>query len=309
MKNHGICVILNIGSGKPDAKSEPDNIQAAFASHGAEITLKVIRKGSRLLAETRKAVDEGYKTIVAAGGDGTICGVASVLNGGTIAMGILPLGTFNYFARSLDLPMDITEAAGVIVKDHSMPLRIGMVNDSMFLNNASLGAYPAILAAREDIYRRWGRSRAAAYWAVIKTLLTARRSMRLRLTVDGKSRDVRAPLVFVVNNAYQLEQMNLDGAEKIKAGEMALFIAPDATRFGILRHAVAVATGLASVERNFELVGGREIDIQNLDRPTRGKRTIAKDGERERIAGPYRFRIVQEGLRVLVPAGRIAEVR
>ncbi len=309
MKNPGICVILNIGSGKPDAKSQPDSIREAFASHGAEITLKIIRKGSRLQAETTKAVQEGFKTIVAAGGDGTICGVASILNGSPVVMGILPLGTFNYFARSLDLPLDITEAAGVIVKGHSMPLRIGMVNDSMFLNNASLGAYPAILATREKIYRRWGRSRVAAYWAVIKTLASARRSMRLRLTVDGKSRDVRAPLVFVVNNAYQLEQMNLDGADKIKVGEMALFIAPDATRFGIMRHAVAVATGLASADRNFELVGGKEIDIQNLDRPTRGKRTIAKDGERERIAGPYRFRIVQDGLRVLVPSGRTVEVR
>ena len=309
MEDPGICVILNAGSGKPDAKSQPDSIRAAFSSLGADITLKVITNGSRLMAETKSALDEGFRTIVAAGGDGTICAVAGVLSGSDTVMGILPLGTFNYVARSLDLPMDIPTAAKVIVDGHTMPLRIGTVNDSMFLNNASMGAYPAILEAREDIYRRWGRSQIAAYWAVIKTLVTARRPMRLRLTVDGESRDIRSPLVFIVNNAYQLEQMKLEGANKITAGEMALFIAPDTTRFGMIRHAVAVALGRAAAEQDFELLGGKEIDLENTDRPARSKRTIAKDGERERLRGPFRFRLVMNALRVLVPAERVTQVR
>ena len=309
MKNLGICVILNVGSGKPDTKSQPESIRAAFALHGAEITLKVITKGSRLIAETKKANTQGYHAIVAAGGDGTICAVAEVLSGSDTLMGILPLGTFNYFARSLNLPTDIAEAAKVIVDGHSVPLRIGKVNESMFLNNASLGAYPAILEAREDIYRLWGRSQIAAYWAVIKTLVTVRRPLQLRLTVDGESRDIRSPLVFIVNNAYQLEQMKLEGADQIKAGKMALFIAPDTSRFGMVRHAVAVALGRAASERNFELLSGKEIDIESTDRPIRSKRTIAKDGERERLHGPFQFRIVEDALRVLVPAERTTEVR
>ena len=154
LKNQGICVILNLGSGKRDAKSQPESIRAAFAAHGAEITLKVIKNGAQLLTETKKSLDEGCKTIVAAGGDGTICSVAQSLSASKTVMGILPLGTFNYFARSLDIPMDIEAAAKVIVDGHTMPLRVATVNDRMFLNNASLGTYPAILANREEIYRR-----------------------------------------------------------------------------------------------------------------------------------------------------------
>ena len=309
LKNQGICVILNLGSGKRDAKSQPESIRAAFAVHGAEITLKVIKNGAQLLTETKKSLDEGYKTIVAAGGDGTICSVAQSLSASKTVMGILPLGTFNYFARSLDIPMDIEAAAKVIVDGHTRPLRVATVNDRMFLNNASLGTYPAILANREEIYRRWGRSQIAAYWAVIKTLVTLRRPLRLRLTVDGKSRDLCTPFVFIVNNAYQLQQMSVQGADQIEAGELAVLIAPDAGRIGMIRLAAAVALGRAAAERNFELLWGRDIDIESIDRSARSKRTIAKDGERERIRGPFRFRVVKNALRVLVPADRTAKLR
>lgn len=309
LKNQGICVILNVAAGKRDAKSEPENIRAAFSALGAKITLKVLDQGSQLLPETKKALADGYQTIVAAGGDGTICTVAETLSGSTTVMGILPFGTFNYFARSLDLPMELEAATKVIVDGHTVPLRVATVNDRIFLNNASLGAYPAILEQREQIYRRWGRTQIAAYWAVIKTLVTVRSSLRLTLKIDGKTRVVRTPLVFVVNNAYQLQQLSLEGTDKIKAGQLAVFIAPDATRIGLIRHASAVALGVAAAERNFELVGGKDVVIERTGRGSRRSSTVAKDGERERMQGPFRFQVVKNALRVLVPAGRTAEVR
>ncbi|MBC7478870.1 MAG: diacylglycerol kinase, partial [Pseudorhodobacter sp.] len=79
LKNQGICIILNVGSGKDDEKSQPDNIRAAFATHGVEVELKIIKDGSQVKSMTRSAVAEGYQTIVAGGGDGTICAVASAL--------------------------------------------------------------------------------------------------------------------------------------------------------------------------------------------------------------------------------------
>jgi len=302
-------VLFNAGSGKKDVRSHPDSIRAAFAAQGAEITLRIIRKGSALKTEANKALDEGYTTIVAAGGDGTICAVAQILSASKTVMGILPLGTFNYFARSLNLPMEIEAAAKVIVDGHTKPLRVATVNDTMFLNNASIGVYPAILKTREDIYSRWGRSQMAAYVSVIKTLVTERRPLRLRLTLDGKSRDLRSPLVFVVNNAYQLQQMSLHGSDKIEAGELALFIAPDTGRLGMIRLALSLALHSAAFERDFELVGGKDILIENNDGRAHKKRTIAKDGERERMQGPFRFRVVNDALRVLVPEGFTEEVR
>lgn len=309
MDDQRICVILNVGSGKRDQGSAPEAVRAAFAAHGAEVTLKVVRKGTRLLATARQALDEGFRIIVAAGGDGTIGAVAAALSGSGATMGILPLGTFNYFARSLDVPFDISEAAGVIVEGRAEPLRVATVNGTLFLNNASFGAYPAILETRETIYHRWGRSQIAAYWAVIKTLAQVRPPLRLRLTIDGVNRDVRSPLVFVMNNAYQLKQMSLEGVDRIEAGKLVVFVAPDSTRLGMIRHAVAVAMGRAVANRNFELLSGEDITIANMDRPSKSKRTVARDGERERLGGPFEFRVINDALRVMVPASRPAQVR
>lgn len=297
----GICIILNAGSGKRDAKSEPDAITEAFAAQGSACTIKLVEDGAQIEAHTRAAVAEGFTTIVAAGGDGTICGVASALRGSKTMLGILPSGTFNYFARSLDLPMDLEPAVKVIVEAHSRALRIATINGQVFLNNASLGAYPAILESREDIYKRWGRSRIAAYWAVIKTLSTVRPPLHLRITADGDTRSVRSPLVFVVNNAYQLTQLALEGAEHIKNGKLVVFVAPDAGRMEMIRMAVRIAFGRGLPEWEFAVFGGADILIERLGRGKGHRQTIARDGERERLAGPFRLQVVENALTVLVP--------
>ena len=302
MGNSGICIILNAGSGQRDAKSQPENILAAFAALGATCTLKLLENGAQIGSETRSAIAEGCKTIVAAGGDGTICAVASVLRGSATVMGILPLGTFNYFARSLDLPMEMEAAAKVIVEARPQPMRIATINDRVFLNNASLGAYPAILETRESIYKRWGRSRIAAYWAVIKTLCTVRAPMRLRITADGQTRLVRSPLVFVVNNAYQLTQLSVTGADRIESGKLVVFVAPDSSRIEMIRMAVVIAMGRGLPEQKFDVLSGADILIESIGRRPGRRQTIARDGERERLAGPFRLLVVENALQVLVPA-------
>lgn len=297
----GICIILNAGSGKRDTKSRPDSITAAFAALGSACTIKLVEDGAQIEARARAAVLEGFTTIVAAGGDGTICGVAAALRGSKTVMGILPLGTFNYFARSLDLPMDLEPAVKVIVEAHSRALRIATVNGQVFLNNASLGAYPAILETREDIYKRWGRSRIAAYWAVIKTLSTVRPPLHLRITADGDMRTFRSPLVFVVNNAYQLTQLAVEGADHIDDGKLVVFVAPDAGRFEMIRMAILIALGRGLPKWKFTVLGGADILIERLGRRAGHRQTIARDGERERIAGPFRIQVVENALTVLVP--------
>lgn len=296
-----ICIILNPGSGKRDVGSTPESIQAAFL---VPVAVKLIKDGSEIEPQTKAAVAEGFKTIVAAGGDGTICGVASALRGEDATMGILPLGTFNYFARSLGLPPDLEAAAQVVVDGKVAPLRIATVNGRVFLNNASLGAYPAILATREDIYKRWGRSQIAAYWAVIKTLLTPRAPMRLRITVPGKVREVRSPTVFVVNNAYQLKEMAVEGEDRIAAGELVVFVAPDTSRFEMIRLAITIAMGRGLPDKTFELLSGPYVLIESIGKPPRHRRFIARDGERERLNGPFHLRVVDGALRVLVPKTR-----
>lgn len=300
-----ICVIMNGKSGRRDTQDIPARIRKALEERAPSAELRILDSGSELLPATRKAVEEGFDMVVAAGGDGTVSGVASVLHGTGVTMGILPLGTFNYFARSLDIPTEIPDAIDLLVEGAARPVRIARINERIFLNNASLGAYPAILKTREDVYRRWGRRRIAAYWSVLLTLITLRRPLRVRIEAGDHVLDRRTPLIFAVNNAFQLNQIGLQGEEEIARGRLALFIAPDTNRWGMLRNALLLALGLAEREKEFDLVAADRIRIINNER----KHDIACDGERDRMRAPYDLEVIENELTVMAPEARQGDIR
>jgi diacylglycerol kinase family enzyme len=290
-------VIVNAGSGKRRGRQLAEELAGMVERYPGRFELRVERSGARIEAAARRAVDEGFATVVAAGGDGTICAVAGVVAGTDRSFGVLPLGTFNYFARSLGLPEDLDAGLRVLAEGDTQPVAVGDVNGLSFLNNASLGAYAAILQSRESVYRRWGRSRLAAYWSVLTTLIRFRRPLRLKVTVDGEVRRFKTPLVFVALNPHQLETLGLEGADCIRSGRFALFIAPDCSRFELVRYAIRLAFRAMEPGRDFELMCGEDILVETPGR----RRLIARDGERQHMTGPFRFRLRRDALRVLVP--------
>jgi len=290
-------VILNRGSGRQKGDQAEVAIQAAFARHGIATDFIHIDKTTTPQAATRRALATDLGIIAVAGGDGTISGVTSVMVGQDRPLGVIPQGTFNYFARSMHIPDDMDGAVDVIAHGQRRPVHVATINDQPFLNNASIGAYPAILKTREGIYRRWGRSRIAAYWSVLKALVTFSTTLKLTITVDGVAQKLNTPLVFAVNNAFQLDQMGLDGQDCIGRGEMVLLVAPDTYRWGLLWHAIALAAGFARVRADYEMLSGREIVITSK----RKKRSVARDGEISIMRGPYRLQRSAAPLEIFVP--------
>ena len=306
MKPSTVTIILNSGSGRKDGHTRKKSIADRFETHGIEakfVTFEPNTDLAKIAEDVAKANPD--ITIVAAGGDGTICGVAAGLRGQPNQMGIIPSGTFNYFARSLDIPETVDEAVDVIASGLSRSTDIGIINDRVFLNNASIGAYAAILQTREGVYERWGRSRIAAYWSVAKALARFRSPLRLTITVDGKSFKHRTSLVFAITNAFQLKEMGLSGEECIAKGGMVLLIAPDTNRWKLFKHAASLALGIAKRETDYEMRCGNEIDLEMQNR----SRPVACDGELERMEGPFRLRMQRDVLTLLVPTGSKAAIR
>jgi diacylglycerol kinase family enzyme len=207
------------------------------------------------------------------------------------------LGTFNYFARSLGIPSAIEEAIAVLAQAHVRPVSVGEVNGRIFLNNASLGIYARVLRERERLYGSWGRSRFAAHLSVLSALARPRAPLFLRVTVDGATRRRRTPMVFVANDPFQLAEFGLAGAECLAQERLALYVAPDCGRAALLALAMRLAFGRLRPERDFELLCGADIVVETKRR----RRHVVRDGERERLSGPYRFRRRRDALRVLAP--------
>src|SRR6185436_11929037 len=161
--------------------------------------------------------------LVAAGGDGTINAVAGVVRGTGTALGILPFGTLNHFAKDLHIPLDPAEAARVIAAGKRMAVDVGEVNGRIFINNASLGLYPGMVKERDRQQRRLRRSkRHAMVWATL-AVLQRPPVLDLRLDLDGEVHDYRAPYVFIGNNVYRMEGFDIGTRERVDEGCLSVY--------------------------------------------------------------------------------------
>lgn len=290
-----ICVVANPGSGRNSRDRAA--IDRAMAAFGPQVTLRRWRKGADLDVFVQQAVADGFSTIVAAGGDGTVMGVAHALLGRDAHLAVLPLGTFNYFARGLGLPQDPEAAARAILAGHPRRVSVGTVNGQLFLNNASIGIYPTILQAREDIYARMGRSRLLAHWSVLRTLLRFQRPLRMEIKADGAALTLKTPLVFIARSAYQLANFGLAGGQAISDDKFVLFLARGGTRWHLIKLALRLALRRVQIGRDVELLTAHEIDIVTAKRRPR----VAFDGEKRKMRAPLAFRIEEAALSIIVP--------
>lgn len=290
-----ICVICNEGSGRNSREAAA--IETAMEVLGPGAVLRQVR-GEELDAAAREAVTQDFDAIVAAGGDGTIMTVAGTLMDAGTRFGVLPFGTFNYFARGLGIPEDPRGAAEVILGGATRRVSLAEVNGQVFLNNTSLGIYPAILRAREDVYARWGRRRVAAHWSAAKTFVRFQRPLFLTIRADGQEHRVRTPLLFVARSAYQLESFGLAGADCVAQGRFAVYVAPDTGRAGMVAKALRLVRKTMIQGRDFDLVCADEVTIATRSRHL----TVACDGEKIRMRTPLRLRIHPDALEVFAPA-------
>lgn len=292
------------GSQNSDGLSDPDVLCATLEERTGRKVVRVSPEEDGMVEATRAAATGGYAMVIAAGGDGTIAAVASAIVKAERegfprpTLGVLPMGTFNFFARSLGISEDLEQAVDGLVTGTPAPVGLGQINDTVFINNASLGLYPRILREREDIYANWGRSRIAAYWSVLRTLLRPGRTLRTRIRAGGRTSSIRTQLIFVACNAFQLREYHLSGDDHVNAGRLALLHSKHEKSLALIWATLRLAIGRSRPGRSFGLIADSEITI---DLRRRTKILVAHDGEKTMMAGPFRLQYLTDAIEVVVP--------
>ena len=140
-----------------------EQLLTIWTSHGFEI--QVFDIASELSISTlmekvfiRHQNEHEKGVVVVAGGDGTLNAVATALLHSELPVGVLPLGTFNYVARVLNIPLDILAAAEVVATGQIRSVHVAKINEYIYLNNASLGLYPLFIKKRESYNKKLGDS-------------------------------------------------------------------------------------------------------------------------------------------------------
>ncbi|KWT97051.1 MULTISPECIES: diacylglycerol kinase family protein [unclassified Variovorax] len=299
-----LFVVFNVHSGRGSAQAVREAIARACAAQGRTYRLFEVSRLHRLSDRIREAVDAARAesgVVVAAGGDGTINAVAQAVLGSGCAMGVLPKGTFNYFGRTHAIPTDIDEALRVLLDGQPVPVQAGLVNDRVFLVNASLGLYARVLEDREIYKSRYGRSRWVALWAAMVTAMRPHPGWDLRIQWRGEERLVRTPTLFVGNNALQLQQVGMPRPEAVEQGELTAIALRPSSRLAMLALMLRGAMGRLGESDNVMHTSFRSMSVSPV-KTTRRHAKVAADGEVLRMAMPLHFRVAPEPLWLIKPA-------
>ncbi|MHB8666476.1 MAG: diacylglycerol/lipid kinase family protein [Burkholderiales bacterium] len=292
-----IAVIINACAGAGYTQEWVDNLTQIFRAGGLDVQVTLARDGAEIIDSANRAIAEKPPTIVVGGGDGTIDAVASALVGTEIALGVLPLGTLNHFAKDLRIPLDLDEAVRTIIAGHTIKVDVGEVNERFFLNNSSLGIYPSIVRDRENQQKRLGRSKWIAFgWATL-TILRRYPFLHVRVIANGKEHTRLTPFVFIGNNEYVMEGFNIGERRCLDAGLLCLYVTQRTGRLGLLRLALRALFGRLHQAKDFDALTAQEILIEVRHAHMR----IATDGEVNVMDTPLRYRVRSRALRVITP--------
>jgi diacylglycerol kinase family enzyme len=252
-----------------------------------------------LRGHMERAVARGAKRILVAGGDGTIASAASLVAGKKTELAILPGGTLNHFAKDHGIPTDLEEAAKVAAQGTVEGADLGYVNDLVFLNTSSIGAYVTFVRVRERFEKSFGY-KIASFLALLR-MFSALRTFSVELEVDGKKKSYRTPLVFIGVGEREIQPPHL--GSRVPDGKRVLHVMILRGRKPARLFAVAlagIARGVAQAKQLPEfdsfLVNRVTVDLM------RPRAVIALDGELKVHESPLEYRIERDAIRLVVPA-------
>ena len=292
-----IAVILNAAAGTARDRPRIDSELAdLFRAAGCAAEMIGLRANDDPQTASRDASARAA-IVVAGGGDGTVSGVAAGIAGSRAALGILPLGTLNHFARDLGIPFDLRQAVAVVAARRVVRVDAGQVNDRLFINNSSIGVYPGIVEEREEL-RRQGQRKWPAMAIATFRVLRRYRGVTVRIEADGRQRIWRTPFVFVGNNEYAIDGIRLGARARLDQGRLFVYLAPRARVRDLPLLLATALAGRASQSGALEIVSATDLTI---DARAARRIQVAVDGEVTSMSRHLRYRACPGALQVVVP--------
>lgn len=291
------CLIVNPNAGRKAGLTTNafgvDDAKALLERHQIDAEIWETERPGHGTELARKAVDEGYRRVIAAGGDGTVEEVAEGLVGTDVELGVLPLGSIMNIARMLGIPRDLDAAAQVISERRVARIDVGRAStrarSDFFIEAAGVGIDAGLFAYFNQID--------SGNWRSLRPLITFMwryRPRRITLVLDGRRMQFRAMMVTVANGPYV-------GA--------ALAVAPDArlddrkfdvkvfTRFGkfeLFRHLLSIAGGRRVYNPKVRTIRASTVEVIT-DFPM-----MVHGDSRPLATTPARFEVLPAALAVIV---------
>ena len=210
--------IYNPYSGENSIVNELDNVVKLHQEADLTIVPYRIQKG-RDLAEALDIIDETYRYILIAGGDGTVDSLVNAMKQRNVNLpiGILPVGTANDFGKFINMPADIEEACKQILDSKPVAVDVGKINNKYFINVASMGLFTDI-SQKTDVNLKNTMGKLAYYLKGLEELPNFR---KLKVKISSKECNYEGEMyLLLVFNGQTAGNLNLATEAEVTDGKL-----------------------------------------------------------------------------------------
>ncbi|HEY9689235.1 MAG TPA: lipid kinase [Coleofasciculaceae cyanobacterium] len=261
-------------------------------SMGLELIYRSTKRSSDFQDLIRQYADR-VDCVIIGGGDGTLNAALPALLETRLPLGILPLGTANDLARTLEIPADLRQACAIVAQGQTKPIDVGQVNDRYFFNVASIGLSVNITRQLSgDIKKRWG---VLAYAIAAIQALWKSRPFTATIEANGELIVVKTVQIAVGNGRYYGGGLSVAWDATIDDRRLDLYSLEIAHWWQMLPLVPAMHAG-----RLNECANVRTIEAEAFRITTRRPKAINTDGELSTHTPAY-FRVLPGCISVFVP--------
>jgi len=300
-----MLILLNAGAGTLAGLKTEDvhaRVQSTLGEAGHTVTIEDPDL-AQIDKVVEKAISDNYDAIIAGGGDGTINAIANAVAGGPLALGVLPLGTHNHFAREIGMPLDLDAALHALATAESRAIDVADVNGRIFLNFSAIGFHPNVVKHRDAQREAIGRSKFyAMFRSIIRNIF---RLPLLKVILESESWQIRrlTPSVLVCTNALQMKQFGVETVSYPDRDRLNIYVARATGRLGFIWLILRAITRSLPSARHFENHTARSLTLK-LHRPTL---RVSIDGEVIDLQTPLVYSVRKGGLQTLVPRADVPQ--
>ena len=181
VKTPRLFVVVNAKAGS----SAPDQVRQHMISRwsraGTDLEIHETSDGEDILTVVRCAIERGFDTLIAAGGDGTTSAVANGVLGSSACLGIIPLGTANVLARELNLPLDLPAACALLTGPHDIASIDAMsVDGKHYFTQIGIGVDAFMIRDTPTEHKKWLGVAAYVWTATLRLIGFRRAGFRFR---------------------------------------------------------------------------------------------------------------------------------
>jgi diacylglycerol kinase (ATP) len=302
-------LIVNPSAGPVNFQSQLPVVLNYLEDHDCRITLHKTEHAGEATELAQRARDQGLDAVFVVGGDGTINEVVNGIAGSQVALGVLPGGTGNVWARELGLPrlsplhpQPLVDSIQALIPGAARRIDLGRANGRYFLQWSGLGLDAAVTYAMEPRSRIQRRMGAIVYIATGVSTAQTLVGQRTRIFIDGMRIYRRCILIVVSNSQLYGGITRIATDARLDDGLLDVSVFEGKGFGSILRTFFSVLTGLHVYDPHHTSYRGRVIQVY-ADKPM----PVHVDGEPFSTT-PFECEIVPRALTILIPQGVRSEL-